>query len=106
MLLCRFSRQCAVIKKAKKGKVVISDSPKVEVFDAKDIPAEVFDDEGDAAVLLFQTDMHYEAAHKPAHMSLLSVGADGSIGAATSSEHATMPGGKTTMVFGADGSVY
>jgi len=77
--------------------------PKVEVFPAN-IPAEAFDEEKDVAVALFQTDVQYKA--KPLHMSSLAVSADGTVGAVTTSEHATLPGGKMAMVFGADGSVY
>jgi hypothetical protein len=80
--------------------------PKVEVFPAN-IPAEAFDEEKEVAVALFQTEVQYKAAHaKPLHMSSLAVSADGTVGAVTTSEHATLPGGKMAMVFGADGSVY
>jgi len=75
----------------------------VEVLPAN-IPAEAFDEEKDVAVALFQTDVQYKA--KPLHMSSLAVSADGTVGAVTTSDHATLPGGKMAMVFGADGSVY
>jgi len=77
--------------------------PKVEVLPTN-IPAEAFDEEKDVAVALFQTDVQYKA--KPLHMSSLAVSADGTVGAVTTSEHATLPGGKMAMVFGADGSMY
>merc|ERR1719162_1699868 len=61
----------------------------------KELLADAFDEEKDAAVALFQTDVHYKASRrKPAQMSSLAVSADGSVDAATSSGHATLPGGK------------
>jgi len=72
-----------------------------------DMLAEALDDEQDVGVALFQTDMHYKPAHrKPAHMSSLAVGPDGSVSAATISGHATLPSEKMTMTFAADGSVF
>jgi len=82
----------------------VEEAPKVEVF-PMDIPAEAFDEDKDVHVAFFQTDVHYQAASKPVLMNSLAVSADGSVGAATSSAHAALPGGKMTMVFGADGSV-